>query len=167
MTSAWWELTTAAAFAPHQLPRIPGMCHPLGASMRTDPVRAIRSAAPAEWAGTSPLPGSPSLAWPRSTAGKTCTRSGVTVSRSTPRSRSRSRGSLDHGSIDREVALMPGETVPGVPEGPAPQKVRAFGVALDVLRDHGSLRRAEVVAAVREAGHDYSERAIRGDAGVS
>ena len=144
--------------APHRLPPLPGMCHPLGASMRTAPVRAIRAAEPSSWAHSFPqvqfsgldleaLNGTDDVYAQRG-------------HRLAQRGAEPEAGSLDHGSIDAEVALMLGETVPGQPAAQPAGKATAMSALVGVLRQHGAMKRAQVIEAVRESGFEYSDSAL-------
>lgn len=146
--------------SPHRLPKLPGMCHPLGVSLRTAPVRAIRSVKPAEWAGSFPQARFSELDLAALNGGRDVF--AQRHHRLTQHAAEPEPGSLDHGSIDREVALMLGEAIPGDHQAGAPVTARATAISevLKVLRANGSLRRAEVIDAVHEAGFEYSDSAI-------
>jgi hypothetical protein len=144
--------------APHLLPQQPGWCHPLGPSMRTAPVRAIRVADPAAWAGQFTRTG---FAAADVTAMDGADRAFSTrLDRLDEHMAAGERG-VAAADVEEHVRLILGESAPGAPaQGQGSVRVLASSALTAVLREQGPLRRRDAINAVRQAGHEYSEDAL-------
>jgi hypothetical protein len=130
---------------PRLLPQIPGMCHPLGASMRLAPARAIRVADPAKWAAMAP---------------KT-TFSGLDLAALGEDYESRwarfaevdaevDAGSLDMDSLAAELLLITGEEAPEEGARPAAmaQSRTVVQSCWDIISKDGSAKRADLISSL-------------------
>jgi hypothetical protein len=128
---------------PRLLPQIPGMCHPLGASMRLAPARAIRVADPAMWASQAPQ----------------TTFSGLDLAALGSDYASRwdrfaqadaevDADSLDMASLAAELRLITGEEDPEEPGKPAvlAQSRTVIQSCWEAISSGGSARRADLIA---------------------
>jgi hypothetical protein len=129
---------------PRLLPQVPGMCHPLGASMRLAPARAIRVADPARWAAMAPQ----------------ATFSGLDLAALGEDYESRwarfaeadaevDADSLDMDSLAAELLLITGEEAPE--ESAAKPAVLAQSRTVvqscwDIISKDGSARRADLIS---------------------
>jgi hypothetical protein len=155
------------AVSPRDLPRIPGMCHPLGVSMREAPVRAIRSAAPASWAHEfRPMPFTKfDIAAMDGGEGVYSRRmERIAAQLSDP-----SDGALDMAGLDAEVAMMLGETLPGQ-KPHAPGKATCVQWVWQVICDRGPIRRRDIIDALDgdwgESSVDKALQALEAKGGI-
>jgi len=137
---------------PHLLPQIPGMCHPLGYSMRTAPARGIRAADPLEWAHLfSPAPFTPldiealdgtEAAW------------GGRHERLAGHMKDPSVHGLDLGSVEREVAVMLGQVQEDQPPSNAEraEKVKISDHVWEVVTELGPIKREDIIPELKKRG---------------
>jgi hypothetical protein len=128
---------------PRLLPQIPGMCHPLGASMRLAPARAIRVADPAMWAAQAPqttfsgldlaaLGDDYASRWDRFAAADAEV----------------DADSLDMDSLAAELRLITGEEDPEEPGKPAAlvrQSQTVIQSCWEIISKEGSARRGDLI----------------------
>ena len=152
---------------PRLLPQVPGMCHPLGASMRLAPARAIRVAEPAGWASQAPettfsdldlaaLGGDYATRWDRFAEADA----------------EQGADSLDMDSLAAELALITGEEAPArsgtaraeaAPGPTVPSRIMA------IIRKDGSAKRANLIKELgcSESAVDQALKALANNGGVT
>ena len=152
-------LVGAVEVSPRDLPQRPGMCHPLGVSMRTAPVRAIRAADPAAWAARfRPMPFSD-----LDTAALDGTTSAYSMrlERLAAHTAEPEAASLDLEDLDAEVAMITGEATPGQPApGERARKTTVASAVWDVICEHGQIKRAALITEVRARVGDCHESSV-------
>lgn len=153
-------LVGSVEVAPHLLPQRPGMCHPLGASMRTAPARSIRAADPVSWArGFTAMPFSDLDI--KALDGADGAWSGR-LERLAAHSTEPDAATLDIGGLDAEADLILGEAIPGQPSrADRAQKTTVNEYVWDILGEHGRTRRADLIEQVRaRSGRDFSPSSV-------
>ena len=138
---------------PRLLPQRPGMCHPLGASMRLAPARAIRVADPAAWAARAPVTTFSDLDL-AALGGDYATR----AERFAEHDAMPDAVSLDMEGLNAELALITGEQVPSLAPAAAQDRKEAQtapSAVMGIIRERGSVKRGELLAEL-----DYSPSAI-------
>jgi hypothetical protein len=144
---------------PRLLPHTPGMCHPLGASMRLAHVRAIRVADPASWGARAPqttfssfdlaaLGDDYASRWDRFAAADAEV----------------DADSLDMDSLAAELRIITGEEDPEAEGGKeaAVQSRTVIQSCWDIIKRKGSAKRADMIAEIgcSESAVDQALRAL-------
>ena len=128
---------------PRQLAQVPGLCHPLGASMRLAPARAIRVADPASWAAKAPQVEFSDLDLKALGADYT-----TRWERFAEHDAERGADTLDLATLEAELALITGEEAPSL--APAASEARAvqrtaISACWEIIRERGSVKRADLI----------------------
>jgi hypothetical protein len=144
---------------PRKLPQRPGMCHPLGVSMRTAPARNIRAEDPVAWAAQYTAPPFSALDI-AALDGADSAYSGR-LERLAAHTTVPEAASLDIGDLDAEAGMILGEVTRGQP-GPVQraQKATAIELIWEIICEHGRVKRAGVIAELKARGHTYSDSAV-------
>lgn len=154
VTMGTWEAD------PRLLPKRPGMHFLSGATDRQAPVRAIRAADPAAWARSAP-----SLRLSADEA-RACDGDSGDYTRRWDRFADHiaaaADGRVDTDDINAQVAAMLGQQVSGSVIGAplTPGGRTAMSLCLEILREHGRLKRKQLIEEIRATGNDYSESAV-------
>lgn len=155
VTMGTWEAD------PRLLPQRPGMHFLAGAATRQAPVRAIRAADPAAWARNAPklrLSAEEARACDGDTGDYT-----RRWDRFADHINATADGRVDTDDINSQIAAILGQPASGPAATGAPITPggrTAMSLALEILRQHGRLKRKQLIEEIRKTGHDYSESAI-------
>lgn len=140
---------------PRLLPQRPGMCHPLGASMRTAPARALRVANPSEWAATATSPEFSDI--DRVALGADYA---TRMERFAEHDAAPEAATLDLDVLARELAIVTGEALPALSTEAAKERTEtrtAISACWDYISQHEAATRKELTDAL-----GYSASAVDG-----